>query len=211
MPIVQLALYVFFLWLYRTGIRIVSPWNLKARLWLNGRKDIMKKLADLDIPEHEHVVWMHCASLGEFEQGRPIIESIRRNYPQTKVVITFFSPSGYEIKKDYEGADRVFYLPSDSRKNARACIESIHPTLVIWVKYEYWYFYLHELKKQNIPVLLVSAIFNPDQPFFKWHGALFRSMLQCFSQIFVQNKDSKDIAGAHWPYRKSETGRRYPL
>lgn len=193
MPIVELTLYVFLLWLYRTGIRIVSPWNLKARLWLNGRKDIMKKLADLDMPEDAHVVWMHCASLGEFEQGRPIIESIRRKYSQTKVVITFFSPSGYEIKKDYEGADQVFYLPSDSRKNARAFIESIHPTLVIWVKYEYWYFYLHELKKQNIPVLLVSAIFNPDQPFFKWHGGLFRSMLQCFSQIFVQNKDSKDM------------------
>lgn len=191
----QLALYVIFLWLYRTGIRIASPWNLKARLWLNGRKDIMKKLADLDLPKKSQVVWMHCASLGEFEQGRPIIEAIRKTHPLTKVVVTFFSPSGYEIKKNYEVADKVLYLPSDSRKNAKTFIAAIQPHLVIWVKYEYWYFYLQELKNQHIPVLLVSAIFNPDQIFFKWHGALHRSMLHCFSQIFVQNEDSRDMLG----------------
>ncbi|MFI5156790.1 MAG: 3-deoxy-D-manno-octulosonic acid transferase, partial [Chitinophagales bacterium] len=136
-----------------------------------------------------------CASLGEFEQGRPIIESIRNAHPLTKIVVTFFSPSGYEVKKNYEVADKVLYLPSDSRKNARAFINAIHPNLVIWVKYEYWYFYLQELKNHNIPVLLVSAIFNPDQPFFKWHGALHRSMLHCFSQIFVQNQDSLGLLG----------------
>jgi 3-deoxy-D-manno-octulosonic-acid transferase len=187
----QLIFYTFFLWLYKTAVRIVSPWNQKARLWLQGRKDIMRKISELQLPEGRPRIWMHCASLGEFEQGRPIIEQLRKNNPELVVVISFFSPSGYEIKKNYSGADLVLYLPEDSEKNARAFVDSIHPNLVLWIKYEYWYFYLRELKTRNIPVLLVSAIFTSDQPFFKWHGTLYRSMLTCFSKIFVQNEDSQ--------------------
>ena len=189
----QLIFYTFFLWLYKTAIRIVSPWNQKARLWLLGRKDIMRKISSLQLPSARPRIWMHCASLGEFEQGRPIIEKLRRDIPELIVVISFFSPSGYETKKDYTGADHVLYLPEDSESNARAFVDAIHPNLVLWIKYEYWYFYLRELKTRNIPVLLVSAIFIADQPFFKWHGALYRSMLTCFSRIFVQNEDSRKM------------------
>jgi 3-deoxy-D-manno-octulosonic-acid transferase len=171
----------------------VSPWNQKARLWLLGRKDIMRKVSSLKIPESKQRIWMHCASLGEFEQGRSIVEKLRRDIPELVVIISFFSPSGYEIKKNYTGADHVLYLPEDSERNARAFVDAITPNLVLWIKYEYWYFYLRELKARNIPVLLVSAIFNADQPFFKWHGALYRSMLTCFSGIFVQNEDSKKM------------------
>ena len=191
----QLFFYIFFLWLYRTGVRIVSPWNQKARLWLRGRKNIMHEISALRFPEGKPRIWMHCASLGEFEQGRPIIEKLRKDNPELLVVISFFSPSGYEIKKNYTGADHVLYLPEDSERNARAFIDAIQPKMVLWIKYEYWYFYLRELKTRNIPVLLVSAIFNTSQPFFKWHGTLYRSMLTCFSRIFVQNEESKKLLG----------------
>ena len=136
---------------------------------------------------------MHCASLGEFEQGRPVIEKLRKQYPVRKIIITFFSPSGYEIRKNYPGADYIFYLPPDSKKNARKFIDAIHPRLVIWIKYDYWFYYLDELKKRNIPVLLVSAIFMPSQSFFKWYGKLHRYMLHCFAHLFVQTAASKKL------------------
>lgn len=137
---------------------------------------------------------MHCASLGEFEQGRPVIEKLRVQYPGYRIVITFFSPSGFEVRKNYEGADEIYYLPMDSHKNARRFISNINPALVLWVKYEYWHYYLQELKQQNIPVLLVSGIFRNSQPFFKWYGGMWRNMLNYFEHLFVQDQQSYDLA-----------------
>jgi 3-deoxy-D-manno-octulosonic-acid transferase len=134
---------------------------------------------------------MHCASLGEFEQGRPVIESLRKIYPSATIIISFFSPSGYEIRKDYEGADHVFYLPMDSAVNAKRWLDLVDPKLVIWIKYDYWYYYLRELQKRKIPALLVSPVFRSDQPFFKWYGNIHRLMLDSFHAFFVQNEESK--------------------
>ena len=141
------------------------------------------------------MIWMHCSSLGEFEQGRPVLEGLRREYPGCRIVLTFFSPSGYETKKDYKGADHIFYLPLDSPKNARQLVNLIKPDLVLWVKYDYWYYFLAELKKKNIPVLLISGVFRPDQPFFHWYGRLHRYMLECFTHLFVQTEGSKVLLG----------------
>ena len=200
--------YNIFLWLYATGIRIVSLWNPKARMWRTGRKGLFEKLAretgstkdergSKEIQSIENhlspTIWMHCASLGEFEQGRPLLESLRKDYPGCRIVLTFFSPSGYEVRKDYKGADLVCYLPMDSRKNAREFVNLIKPSLVLWVKYEYWYYYLAELKRQQIPTLLISGIFRTGQPFFTWYGRLHRFMLDCFTQLFVQNEASVEL------------------
>jgi len=193
---VSIFFYTIFLWLYKTGIWIVSPWNQKARLWLNGRKNLLERLAKLKLEKNDRVIWMHCASLGEFEQGRPVLERLRKQYPNNKIVLSFFSPSGYEIRKDYEGADHIFYLPPDSKKNAKLFIDAIQPSLVIWIKYDYWFYYLHELKKRNIPALLVSASFRSGQPFFRWWGRLHRYMLDCFTHIFVQTEVSKKLLAA---------------
>lgn len=133
---------------------------------------------------------MHCASLGEFEQGRPLLEEIKKKYPGYKIALSFFSPSGYEVSKNYAGADYIFYLPMDNILHARKLIASLDPALVLWVKYEYWYYYLAELKKRNIPVILVSGIFRQNQPFFKWYGEIWKKMLGCFDQLFVQDEGS---------------------
>ena len=129
-------------------------WNPKARLWLNGRKGIFKKVTAALAGNGKRVIWMHSASLGEFEQGRILLERVRAEYPDYLVVITFFSPSGYEVMKDYKGADHIFYLPLPVRANAQRFIELVNPSLVLWIKYDYWYNYLHELKRRNVPVLL---------------------------------------------------------
>lgn len=141
------------------------------------------------------LVWMHCSSLGEFEQGRPVMEAIRQQYPNVKVLLTFFSPSGYEVRKNNSGADYVMYLPIDSRANARKFINIVQPDLVVWIKYEYWFYYLTELKKKHIPLLLVSGIFRQDQPFFKWYGRLHWYMLESFNHLFVQTPTSKQLLG----------------
>ena len=134
---------------------------------------------------------MHCASLGEFEQGLPVLEKIKAEHPEHRIVITFFSPSGYEIKKNYKGADHIFYLPTDSVNHAKKFIKLINPKIVLWIKYEYWFYYLSELKNKNIPVLLISSAFRKDQPFFKWYGSFWKEMLTCFNHFFVQNEKSK--------------------
>ena len=136
---------------------------------------------------------MHCSSLGEFEQGRPLLESLRQTYPGHRFLLTFFSPSGYEVRKDYKGADYIFYLPLDSRQNAKRFIEIVNPSLVLWIKYDYWYYYLSTLKKKSIPVLLVSGVFLPFQAFFKWYGRLHRYMLDCFAHLFIQTQESADL------------------
>ncbi|HET6255169.1 MAG TPA: glycosyltransferase N-terminal domain-containing protein [Puia sp.] len=198
----SIFLYHVFLWLYKIGIRLIAPWNEKARAWLDGRKGIFDRMgAEMRLDGVEPgfaeasaakpLVWMHCSSLGEFEQGRPVIEELRRVVPGMRVVLTFFSPSGYKAKHDYSGADHVYYLPLDSPANARRFVDLVKPTLVLWVKYDYWYYFLVELRKRNVPVLLISGLFRPDQPFFRWYGRLHRYMLECFSHLFVQTEASR--------------------
>lgn len=182
--------------LYFYAIKIASLFNKKAAQWVNGRKDIFieleKEFSGNNNLAHK-IAWFHCASLGEFEQGRPIIEKLKTTFPEVKIIITFFSPSGYEIRKHYPHADWVFYLPADSKRNAERFIKIIQPTIVIFVKYEFWYHYLSELKTKQIPTFLVAAIFRKDQPFFQWYGALHREMLSCFKMIFVQDFNSSKL------------------
>ena len=185
-----LVLYNLFLWLYQVSIRIVSPWNRKAAAWLKGREGIFRTIRQAAIQGSQRI-WMHCSSLGEFEQGRPVIEALRKQYPGITVVITFFSPSGYEIRKNYPGADHIFYLPMDSLGNAKKFIDLVEPTMVLWIKYDYWYYYLRELRNRKIPALLVSPLFREDQPFFKWYGNIHRLMLDSFHAFFVQNESSR--------------------
>ncbi|HEX4851761.1 MAG TPA: glycosyltransferase N-terminal domain-containing protein, partial [Puia sp.] len=186
-------MYTIFLRLYYFATWIVSLWNPKAKSWIQGRKNLLQKIESISIDSNDKVVWMHCASLGEFEQGRPVIERIKADNPACKIILTFFSPSGYEIRKNYAGANHVFYLPMDSRANARRIVNAFQPSLVLWVKYDYWYFYLRELQKRNIPALLLSAVFRPDQVFFKWYGKMYRKMLVSFQQLFVQTTPSKEL------------------
>ncbi len=163
--------------------------NAKAKQWRTGRKGIFDKIA-AQLKPNERRIWVHAASLGEFEQGRPLIEMIRVQYPEFKIFLTFFSPSGYEIRKNYAGADYIFYLPLDTPANAAQFIDLINPQLVLFIKYEFWYNYLLELKKRNTPVYLCSAIFRDNQVFFAWYGAWFRRMLTYFTYFFVQNESS---------------------
>lgn len=206
----HLFFYTIFCRLYLLGIRLAALWNPKARLWVRGRKGIFEKLEAAmgkrqpapgtpgaaphsPLNHQAPLVWFHCASLGEFEQGRPVLEALRTQYPGIRILLTFFSPSGYEVRKSYSGADWVFYLPMDSRANARRFLNSVQPNLVIWIKYEYWYHYLTSLHKRKIPTLLVSGIFRPDQPFFKWYGRLHQYILESFTHLFVQTNASKDL------------------
>jgi 3-deoxy-D-manno-octulosonic-acid transferase len=180
--------YHIFLNLYIVGARVASLWNKKATQWVKGRSSLD---VPLQIKNHiSQTVWMHCASLGEFEQGRPLLEAIREQYPQCKIVLSFFSPSGYEVRKNYTGADWVTYLPLDGPFNSEKFIEAIRPTLVLWVKYEYWYYFLKNLEKRKIPVLLIAGIFRKEQPFFKWYGSFWKSILPAFQHLFVQNEES---------------------
>jgi 3-deoxy-D-manno-octulosonic-acid transferase len=184
--------YNIFLLLFKAGIRVAALFDSKAKKWVQGRKGIFKKLENA-IGSNEKIIWMHCASLGEFEQGRPLLEKLRHQYPNYKFLLTFFSPSGYEIKKDYKGADWVFYLPMDGPGNAKRFLEIVHPSLVIFVKYEFWYYYLKKIKYRNIPLLLVSALFWEKMSFFKWYGAMQRKMLSRFDHLFVQDETSKRL------------------
>jgi 3-deoxy-D-manno-octulosonic-acid transferase len=177
---------------YRLAIRIAALWNPKARKWIEGRKNVLEEIERKMKPGKE-IIWMHCSSLGEFEQGRPVLEQIRLIYRDVFIVVSFFSPSGYEVRKDYAGADHVCYLPFGNENITRRFIRLVNPKLVIWIKYDYWYHYLKILKQQNIPVLLVSAIFREEQPFFKWYGGIHREMLSCFTHLFVQNLESKQL------------------
>jgi len=189
---VSVFFYDIFLFLLRICIYIASPFNSKAKKWTQGRKNIFEKLKAAIAPG-EKIIWMHCASLGEFEQGRPILEKIRSLYPGYKILLTFFSPSGYEAKKNYTGAEWIFYLPLDGAKNAKKFLEIVHPSLVIFVKYEFWYFYLKKIKYRNIPLILVSALFRKSMMSFKWYGKLQRKMLGRFDHLFVQDHISKNL------------------
>jgi 3-deoxy-D-manno-octulosonic-acid transferase len=185
-------LYNIFLFFLQLGIRIAALFNEKANKWVAGRKHIFSSLAR-QIKKDEKIIWMHCASLGEFEQGRPVLEKIRLKYPGYKFLLTFFSPSGYEVRKNYQHADYIFYLPLDSHTNANRFLDIVNPSLVIYVKYEFWYHYTSAIKKRNIPFLLVSAVFRKKQPFFQWYGSLYRKMLTHFTHLFVQDGESQKL------------------
>ena len=187
-----IVIYNIFLLFYRIGISVASLWDPKAGKWVKGRKNILQKIQTA-IPKADSIIWFHCSSLGEFEQGKPILERIRKQYGKYKILVTFFSPSGLEPIKNHESLDHIFYLPMDSKENAKRFLDLVNPSLVIFVKYEFWYYYLQAIKKRNIPLLLVSSVFRKEQPFFKWYGVLHRKMLSFFTHIFVQNDGSKKL------------------
>lgn len=185
-------LYTIIILTYRLGISAASLFNSKARRWTEGRKGLFEKL-EAAIDRNKSLAWFHCASLGEFEQGRPVIERFREVYPDHKLLITFFSPSGYEVRKNYAGADHIFYLPIDTRTNAERFISLVNPQVVFFIKYEFWFNYIDLLHTKRIPFYLVSALFRNDQHFFKWYGGWQRKMLHYYRHIFVQNQASKEL------------------
>ncbi|WP_343675044.1 glycosyltransferase N-terminal domain-containing protein [Chitinophaga sp.] len=178
---------------YRAGVGLAAATgNVKAKRWIEGRRHWRERMKE-QLGGTGPLIWVHAASLGEFEQGRPVLEAIRVQYPHCRILLTFYSPSGYEVRKNYQGADYVCYLPLDTAGNARDFLDIVRPTLVIFIKYEFWYHFLTALSKRKIPVLLVSGIFRPNQLFFKPYGGMFRQLLRQFDWIFVQNQDSLDL------------------
>lgn len=170
---------------YHTGIKLSAPFNAKARQWVDGRQDWLNQLQE--ILNGKPVVWVHCASLGEYEQGKPVIEALETEYPQRQLVVSFYSPSGYEVVKNREPNRTIIYLPADSEVNAKAFLKILNPKLAIFIKYEFWYHYLQQLRHRRVPTLLVSGIFRIEQPFFKPWGVLHKQMLECFAHFFVQD------------------------
>ena len=178
----------FVLW----GIAIASLFNEKVRKMWRGEREAFKILKQKVDPNAKYI-WFHAASLGEFEQGRPLMEHIRKDYPQYKILLTFYSPSGYEVRKNYEGADIICYMPVDTRLNAIRFLRLVRPVMAFFIKYEFWSNFLHILKHRNIPTYSVSSIFREDQVFFKWYGRNYAGVLKCFTRFFVQNEESKRL------------------
>lgn len=178
----------FVLW----GIAIASLFNEKVRKMWRGEREAFKILKQKVDPNAKYI-WFHAASLGEFEQGRPLMERIRKDYPQYKILLTFYSPSGYEVRKNYEGADIICYMPVDTRLNAIRFLRLVRPVMAFFIKYEFWSNFLHILKHRNIPTYSVSSIFREDQVFFKWYGRSYAGVLKCFARFFVQNEESKRL------------------
>ena len=185
-------IYNLIIYLYQLGVVIYSLFNEKVRKMWRGERDAFRVLREKVDPEAKYV-WFHAASLGEFEQGRPLMEQLRKDHPDYKILLTFFSPSGYEVRKNYEGADIICYLPLDTITNAQRFLRTIRPVMAFFIKYEFWYNYLHILKHRNVPVYSVSSIFRPDQVFFKWYGRQYGRVLNCFTHFFVQNEISKEL------------------
>lgn len=187
------------MWFYNLGLRLYA-WTIrlaavrhpKARLWWTGRKELFRRMEQAVDPA-ARIVWIHVASLGEFEQGRPVIERIRKEYPQYKILLTFFSPSGYEIRKEYKGADYIFYLPIDTPRNARRFLDIAHPEIAVFVKYEFWLNLLFELRRRKVRTYVISAIFRRNSIFFRTYGGLWRQALESFDTMFVQNEESKQL------------------
>ena len=178
--------------IYLTGVAIASLFNKKVKMMWQGEKKAIRTIREKMDPNARYV-WFHAASLGEFEQGRPIIERFRKERPEFKILLTFFSPSGYEVRKNYEGADIICYLPLDTPHNARRFLRTIRPEMAFFIKYEFWYNYLHILRHRNIPVYSVSSIFRPNQIFFRWYGRQYGKVLKCFTRFFVQNERSREL------------------
>ncbi|WP_207535399.1 3-deoxy-D-manno-octulosonic acid transferase [Desertivirga arenae] len=188
----MLILYNFGIKIYYFFIFILKYFNKKAKLWFDGRVGIFDSIASKVDPSSKKI-WFHFASLGEFEQGRPVLEEMRKHYPDRKILITFFSPSGYELRKNYTGADYIFYLPIDTASNARKFLKLVNPEIAIFTKYEFWYHYFRQLHQNNIPLYLISGIFRPKQPFFKWYGSFNRRILSFITHFFVQDGGSQDL------------------
>ena len=185
-------IYNLIIYLYLLGVAVYSRFNEKVRKMWRGERDAFRVLREKVDPSAQYV-WFHAASLGEFEQGRPLMEQLRRDHPEYKILLTFFSPSGYEVRKNYEGAEIIGYLPLDTITNARRFLRTIRPVMAFFIKYEFWYNYLHILKHRGVPVYSVSSIFRPDQVFFKWYGRQYGRVLHCFTHFFVQNEISKEL------------------
>ncbi|WP_314125908.1 glycosyltransferase N-terminal domain-containing protein [Segatella maculosa] len=183
-------MYQIVIYLYLFGVAVASLFNKKVKkMWAGERQAIRLLKAKVD-PDARYV-WFHAASLGEFEQGRPLIERIRNEHPEYKILLTFFSPSGYEVRKNYDGADIICYLPLDTIRNARRFLRAVRPVMAFFIKYEFWYNYLHILQHRGVPAYSVSSIFRPDQIFFQWYGRSYGRVLKCFTRFFVQNEESK--------------------
>lgn len=182
-------LYNLFIRVYTGLICAASLYNKKAKRWVNGRKNLFRHIQSV-IDKDQKYVWFHTASLGEFEQGRPVIEAFRKQYRQYKIVLTFFSPSGFEVRKDYTGADHIFYLPADTKKNASHFLYLVRPQMVFFVKYEFWFNYIQQISKREIPLYFFSVKFRPNQHFFAWYGGWFRDNLKKIDHIFVQDEAS---------------------
>jgi len=185
-------LYNLSIFFYSLLIHCAGLFNKKARLWIEGRKNVFTKIKNT-ISSKELIAWFHCASLGEFEQGRTVIEHLRKRHPEYKILLTFFSPSGYEVRKNYKAADYIFYLPLDTSGNAKRFLDIVKPSIVFFIKYEFWFNYIRNLRKKNIPFFVISANFRHGQHFFKWYGGWFRQQLRSITHIFVQNKESLEL------------------
>ena len=185
-------IYNLIIYVYLLGVVIYSLFNEKVRKMWRGERAAFKVLKEKVDPNAKYV-WFHAASLGEFEQGRPLMERLRQDHPEYKILLTFFSPSGYEVRKNYQGADIICYLPLDTPVSALRFLRLIRPVMAFFIKYEFWYNYLHILKHRHVPVYSVSSIFRPDQVFFKWYGRQYGRVLNCFTHFFVQNEQSKDL------------------
>ena len=185
-------IYNLIIYLYLFGVAVYSCFNEKVRKMWRGERAAFRVLKEKVDPQAKYV-WFHAASLGEFEQGRPLMERLRKDHPEYKILLTFFSPSGYEVRKNYEGADIICYLPLDTPINAIRFLRLIRPVMAFFIKYEFWYNYLHILKHRNVPVYSVSSIFRPGQVFFKWYGRQYGRVLNCFTHFFVQNEISKEL------------------
>jgi len=185
-------LYNIIIHLYLFAIRCSSLFNKKAASWIRGRENLFARLKSVN-PLQKPLIWVHCASLGEFEQGRPVIEALRNDYQDHFILLSFFSPSGYEIRKDYDQVDQVTYLPIDTKKNARRFLDIIKPDLALFVKYEFWFNYIREMSARTIPMVVISANFRKDQHFFQWYGGWSRRKLKLVDAIFVQREDSKTL------------------
>ena len=184
--------YNLFIYVYLLGVAVYSLFNEKVRKMWRGERAAFRVLKEKVDPEAKYV-WFHAASLGEFEQGRPLMERLRQEHPEYRILLTFFSPSGYEVRKNYQGADIICYLPLDTPVNAIRFLRLVHPVMAFFIKYEFWYNYLHILKHRNVPVYSVSSIFRPDQVFFKWYGRQYGRVLNCFTHFFVQNEQSREL------------------
>lgn len=177
---------------YTLGVRVASLWNPKARQMCQGWQRLFEKIPDQRIGEGK-TAWFHASSLGEFEQARPVLEQFKREHPDYRICLTFFSPSGYEVRKNYAEADIICYLPMDTPRNAREFVRLINPTIAFFVKYDFWFNYLSELKKRQVSTYIFSAIFRPGQYFFRWYGGWFRKQLNCYTHLFVQNDESLNL------------------
>ena len=185
-------MYQIIIYLYLFGVAVCSLFNKKVRMMWRGERAALALLKE-KVETDAQYVWFHAASLGEFEQGRPLMEQLRRDHPEYKILLTFFSPSGYEVRKNYEGADIICYLPLDTVRNARRFLRAIRPVMAFFIKYEFWYNYLHILSHRNVPVYSVSSIFRPGQIFFRWYGRQYGRVLKCFTHFFVQNETSRQL------------------